>query len=77
MTLERTLREPVQLTDPLAYAEPYPEPTPECDICEALVSQRKSALNPESSDYDLSRASDLLVELQRHQDEPGRKRTRQ
>ncbi|MEU0813076.1 hypothetical protein [Streptomyces mirabilis] len=74
MVLERTLREPVQLTDPV-YADP--EPAPGCDICEALVSQRKSALNPESPDYDLSRASDLLVELQRHQDEPGRKKARQ
>jgi hypothetical protein len=74
MALERTLSDPIHLTDPV-YADP--EPTPGCDVCASIVSQRKSALNPNSPDYNLSRASDLLVELNRHHDEPARKKARQ
>nr|WP_237518843.1 hypothetical protein [Streptomyces sp. SID5910] len=56
-------RGPVTLTDPFVRG---PEPTPGCDVCGALVRQRREALNPKSPSYDLSKASDLLVEIGRH-----------
>ncbi|GGN94361.1 hypothetical protein GCM10011579_093770 [Streptomyces albiflavescens] len=73
MALETTLRDPIQLTDPLSGD---PEPTPGCDVCAALVKQWKSARNAKSLEYGLSRASDLIVELRRHQDTPGQKKAR-
>ncbi|MET9409698.1 hypothetical protein ABZX90_28605 [Streptomyces sp. NPDC002935] len=43
-------------------------PTPDCDVCGALAGQLRDARNPSSPDYDESRASDIVVEMRRHQD---------
>lgn len=66
MALERTLREPINLMDPARYAEPVP--TPGCDVCGALADQWRDVRNPNSPNYDATRASDILVEMRRHQD---------
>lgn len=66
MALERTLREAVELLDPAQYVDPVP--TPGCDVCGALAKQLSAARTPHSPDYDVSKASDIVVELKRHQD---------
>ncbi|MEY2241587.1 hypothetical protein AB8A21_01275 [Streptomyces sp. BF23-18] len=66
MTLERTLRDPVQLLDPAQYVDPVP--TPGCDVCAALARQLKEAREPHGPKYDASRASDIVVEMRRHQE---------
>lgn len=48
-----------------------PEPTPGCDVCAALVRQWQAAKDPRSPAYDESKASDLIVELNRHQSGAG------
>jgi hypothetical protein len=73
VALERTLREPVDLTDPFTLREP--EPVPGCDVCEAAKKQWRQATDVESPEYDLSRATDLAVEIRSHPH--PRKRTRQ
>jgi hypothetical protein len=65
MALERTLRDPIQLLDPASYLEPVP--TPDCDVCGALARQLKEA-RTSGPNYDLTRASDIIVEMRRHQD---------
>lgn len=64
MALERTLRGPVELTDPLVLGEP--KPSPGCDVCGALLKQWKQATEVGSPAYDLSHATDLAVEIRRH-----------
>ncbi|WP_405994591.1 hypothetical protein [Streptomyces sp. NBC_00986] len=64
MALETTLREPVQLTDPLEV-EP-PAPAPGCDVCGALLKQWRQATEKDGHAYDLSHATDLAVEIKRH-----------
>jgi hypothetical protein len=56
---KRYLTEPVEL--PLILATD-PEPTAGCDVCFALDSQRREA----RARGDLSRVSDLNVEILRH-----------
>ena len=64
MALERTLRDPVQLMDPLAD-EP-PKPAQGCDVCGALSRQWAQATEVGSPAYDPSHATDLAVEIRRH-----------
>ncbi|MFE9811347.1 hypothetical protein [Streptomyces sp. NPDC005548] len=64
MALERTLRDPIHLLDPELYVEP--EPAPGCDICGALMRQLAEARNQEGSNYNLTKASDIVVEIGRH-----------
>lgn len=46
------------------------EPTPRCDVCEALVHQRAEARDA----GDFSKASDCNVEIRRHPHPPRRAR---
>jgi hypothetical protein len=64
MALERTLRNPVQLTDPLKLKEPTPAPG--CDVCGALFKQWRQATEANSPAHDPSHATDLAVEIGRH-----------
>lgn len=64
MALDTTLREPVQLTDPLEV-EP-PKPARGCDVCGALLKQWRQATEVGSQAFDLSHATDLSVEIKRH-----------
>lgn len=73
MALGRTSRRAVDLTDPFPPGEP--EPVPGCDVCEAAKKQWRQAIDVESPEYDLSRATDLAVEIRSHPH--PRKRTRQ
>ncbi len=54
-----------QLMDPLEFGPP--EPTPGCDVCGALARQIERAERPNSPEYDPSKATDLRVEMRRHQ----------
>lgn len=69
MAVEWTLGKPVQLLDPLDR-EP-PNPVKGCDVCEALVRQWAAATNSKSPAYDPSKASDLVVEMNRHHHASG------
>jgi hypothetical protein len=64
VALGRTRRRAVNLTDPFPPGEP--EPVPGCDVCEAAKRQWRQATDVESPEYDLSRATDLAVEIRRH-----------
>lgn len=64
VAFERTLKAPVELSDPLTLKEP--KPAPGCDVCGACARQRREALDPKSPAYDLSHATDLAVEIKRH-----------
>lgn len=64
MALERTLKDPITLPDPVPPKKP--EPVPGCDVCEALGKQWKQATEVGSPAYDLSHAIDLAIEIRRH-----------
>lgn len=66
MALETALRDvPIQLTYPWAYRPPAP--TVGCDVCSALARRIADADDPHSVNYNPSKASDLRVEMKRHQ----------
>lgn len=58
-------QEEVTLTDPFDCGPPTPEPN--CDVCGALARQLALAEDPRRPEFDQSKASDLRVELARHQ----------
>ncbi|MFE2883182.1 hypothetical protein [Streptomyces sp. NPDC059272] len=64
MALETTMRDPVELSDPLECTEPHPAPG--CDVCGALLRQWHQAKEVGSPAYDPSHATDLAVEIKRH-----------
>lgn len=66
MALETTLSD-VPITLPYPWDYPAPEPTPECPICGSFERQIARAEYPSSPEYDPSMASDLRVQMARHQ----------
>lgn len=64
MALQRTLGEPVELTEPSMLDEP--QAVPGCDVCGALKKQWRQATEVGSPAYDPSHATDLAVEIRRH-----------
>ncbi|AKZ59228.1 hypothetical protein SAM23877_6183 [Streptomyces ambofaciens ATCC 23877] len=69
MAYERTLQEPICLSDPLEWG---PKPAPGCDVCGALASQYATFNNPSNPEYNPSKATDVLVEIGRHPHGEGR-----
>ncbi len=63
-------RAPIGLRDPMEYTPPSPQT--DCDVCGALARQIVDAENPRGPHYNLSKATDLRVEMARHHDERGR-----
>ncbi|MEV4037661.1 hypothetical protein [Streptomyces umbrinus] len=63
MALERTLRAPIELPDPVIEK---PKPVQGCDVCGACGRQWVEATDPNSPAYDLSHAVDLAIEISRH-----------
>ncbi|MCL7490103.1 hypothetical protein M8I34_01300 [Streptomyces sp. MCA2] len=49
--------------------EACPEPVPDCDVCSALASERNEA----HARRDMSKVSDVNVEIRRHPHKKGRR----
>ncbi|MFD3361560.1 hypothetical protein ACFWW5_00465 [Streptomyces albidoflavus] len=62
---------PVFLTEPLL--DP-PQPTADCDVCGALMTQWRAASTVGIPEYDPSRASDFAVEIRQHPHGKGRRK---
>lgn len=58
-----SLNPPVQLGEPW----PYPKPSAECDVCQALLHQRQLA----AARGDMSKVTDLNIELRNHPGHAG------
>lgn len=70
MAMETVLRDvPIQLMDPTTYS--HPKPKSGCAACAALQRQIDLATDPRCNEFDQSKASDLYVQMARHQSTRG------
>ncbi|GGX26537.1 hypothetical protein [Streptomyces chryseus] len=63
MALEWTMKDPVQLPEPVFST---PTPAQGCDVCASLERQFDKAADPRLPEFDPSKATDCLVEIKRH-----------